>query len=441
MSNEVEVELLKAQAEFIFSNALYPAIIGGLGSGKSEAGIHRAIKLKIDTPKQNTGYYLPTYDLITLMAIPRFEEMLIKLGLPYKINKSNYRIDIDGYSSIILRSMQNPERIIAYETADAVLDELDTLKKEDASLIWRKVSERTRATKENGLPNTMSVVTTPDMGDTGFCYEKWGGDLLLNNTEVIEGAEYTKFLLVNASTYDNVYLPKGYVEQIKQNYDPILVELYLSGQFVSLNQNKVYYCYNKLKHDTDKTKEEFERLIIGLDFNIGACCYTVYGRETIRDRNSEYYGKYAYYMVEEGYGHDTRALVNIFADKYKDYQIELFPDATGKKNTTNASQSDISILRESYSVNAPEGNGAVRDRVASANALFSQGRFFINSLACPKSANAFKSQGWGKDGKPEKYDNHDGGAIDDYTDGGTYPIVRLEGITRPIIRKSSLRFN
>lgn len=444
MSQKVEVDLLQKQADFIFSESLYPAIIGGLGSGKSDAGVNRAIKLKIDTPNQNVGYYLPTYDLITLMAFPRFEEILQRLELEYKINKSNYRIDIEGYSSIILRSMQNPERIIAYETADAILDELDTLKKEDASLIWRKVSERTRAEKENGMPNTISVVTTPDMGDTGFCFERWGGNLE-NSFEDVEQKDgtfkkYRAYELVKASTYDNIFLPRGYVNQIKRNYDPILVELYLNGEFVSLNQNKVYYCYDKLKHDTDKTKEGHTRLIIGIDFNIGACCYNVYVRETIQDKNNAYYGKYAYYMVEEGYGHDTRALVNIFTAKYSKYELELFPDSTGKKNTTNASESDIGILRESFNVNAPLSNGLVRDRVSSTNALFSQDRLFINSLACPKSANAFKSQGWGKDGKPEKYDDHDGGAIDDYTDAGTYPIVRLEGISKPVISQGTVKF-
>ena len=297
-ANSVEVQLLQHQADFIFSESLYPAIVGGLGSGKSDAGVNRAIRLKIDTPNRNVGYYLQTYDLIDLMAIPRFEEVLQRLDLDYKVNKSKYRIDIDGYSSIILRSMQNPERIVAYETADAILDELDTLKKDQAQEIWKKVSERTRAVKPNNKPNTMSVVTTPDMGDTGFCFSRWGGDLT-NSYEDIElpNGEIKRFKaydLIKASTYQNIFLPKGYVNQIKQNYDPVLVELYLNGEFVSLNANKVYYCYDKLKHDTNKTTNDFRDLIIGQDFNIGACCFGVYGREFIDDRQSPTFGRFGY---------------------------------------------------------------------------------------------------------------------------------------------------
>lgn len=437
----VEVELLQAQETFIFDDALYPAVIGGLGSGKSEAGVARAIRLKLDTPNQNTGYYLPTYDLINLMAIPRFEETLTRMGLVFRTNKSEYAIYIEGYSAIILRSMQNPERIIAYETGDAVIDELDTLKLEDASLIWRKISERTRAKKDNGFPNTLAVVTTPDMGDTGFCYSRWGGDLSNDNIAYVDGEPYIKYSLTNASTYDNIYLPEGYVDQIKQNYDPVLADLYLRGQFVSLNQDKVYYCYDKLKHDTSRVIEKGDILLIGLDFNIGACCYCVYVRDMILDTSSVYYGRYVYHMVDEGYGHDTRALVNIFHDKYSAHDVVLFPDSTGKKETTNASSSDIAILREDFEVNAPPGNGAVRERVASTNGLFAHNRLFINSKKCPKSAKAFKAQGWDKNGKPEKYADHQGGAIDDYTDGGTYPLVRLEGLSKPKIGSHNVKTN
>lgn len=411
--------------------------LADLGSGKSDAGVNRAIKLKLDTPKANIGYYLPTYDLIDLMAIPRFEEILQRLELPYKINKSKYRIDIDGYSSIILRSMQNPERIVAYETSDAVLDELDTLKKDDAQMIWRKVSERTRAYKENNKPNTMSVVTTPDMGDTGFVYSRWGGDLSINNTEIVEDnngvmVKHVAYHLVKASTYDNIFLPKGYVNQIKQNYDPVLVDLYLSGEFVSLNQNKVYYCYDKQKHDTDMTEDEHNYIMIGLDFNIEACCFGVYVREKIMDRKSDYYGLYRYYLVREGFGFDTLDVIQKVINLYPDKKVEFFPDASGNNRSTNASQSDVALIREAgFKVNAPLQNGAVRDRVISTNTLFSQGRLLVNSSRCPNSSNAFKSQGYNKKGEPEKYDDHQGGSIDDYNDANTYPIVRLEGIARP----------
>lgn len=419
--------------------------LADLGSGKSDAGVNRAIKLKIDTPHANIGYYLPTYDLIDLMAIPRFEEVLQRLELDYKVNKSKYRIDIDGYSSIILRSMQNPERIVAYETADAILDELDTLKKDDAAKIWTKVNERTRAKKPNGKPNTMSVVTTPDMGDTGFVFSRWGGDLSNSYEDIIQDDGTTKtfkaYELIKASTYQNIFLPKGYANQIKQNYDPVLADLYLSGEFVSLNQNKVFYCYDKQKHDTDRTEDNEDYLIVGLDFNIGACCFCIIVREVIKDPHSDYYGQYCYYIVNEGFKHDTFEICSHTHSTYKDNKVEFFPDASGNNRSTNASRSDIAIIRDSgFLVNAPLQNGAVRDGVISVNKLFSQNRLFVNSKRCPKISNALKSQGYTDKGEPEKYNDHQGGAIDDYTDCVRYPLMRLESVDRPTISDGSIKF-
>jgi len=46
--------------------------------------------------------------------------------------------------------MDRPERIIGYEHADAVADELDTLTQEKAADVWRKIKARNREKKPDG---------------------------------------------------------------------------------------------------------------------------------------------------------------------------------------------------------------------------------------------------------------------------------------------------
>ena len=73
----------KPQFDYIFSKARFPAMVAGFGSGKTEAAIKRAILGLLRNPGTDRGYYAPTYDLIRMIAFPRFEEALNDLGVPF----------------------------------------------------------------------------------------------------------------------------------------------------------------------------------------------------------------------------------------------------------------------------------------------------------------------------------------------------------------------
>ena len=167
----IDLPLTKPQREFVFSKATNPAIIGGLGSGKTRAGTIRAILKLLEGRGLNVGYYMPTYDLLKLRAMVGLEEDLTALGLKYTTNLSEYTIKVHGYGSIICRSYDRPERIVAYQTAHSVVDEIDTLPKEKAAFVWRKITERNR--QNAPTPNSIGAVTTPDQGFSGFVYDRW----------------------------------------------------------------------------------------------------------------------------------------------------------------------------------------------------------------------------------------------------------------------------
>ena len=113
------------QYNYMVSEARFPALVAGFGAGKTEAAIFRSIFGLISNPNTNRGFYEPTYDLIRVIAWPRFEEILTAMGLPYRLQKTPInQITIQGYGSIIFRSMENPNRIVGYEHADADIDEL-----------------------------------------------------------------------------------------------------------------------------------------------------------------------------------------------------------------------------------------------------------------------------------------------------------------------------
>lgn len=407
----MNLNLLPAQFDFAMSDEPFPSLIGGLGSGKTRAGTIRLILLLLQNPGLNGAYYLPTYDLINLRAIPGVEEDLDLLGYSYLTNKSKYEIDIHGYGKIIFRSYDNPNRIIAYEVAHSICDELDTLTKEKASVVWRKITERNRQ-KHNGK-NTIGLVTTPDQGVNGFVYEKW------------VKKQQKGYILYKASTYDNHYLPPDYAENIIANYDPILARLYLEGEFVSLTDSKVYHYFNRQKHHTDRTITHNDQYLhIGQDFNIGACCSTVF----VIDSGYPV-------IVDEFISHDTRDLCIQLSSRYPNKHISIYPDASGQSRHTNASESDIDILRAAgFTVMVNGMNPAIRDRINAFNGLLAHDKIKINTNTCPNITHALESQGYDKKGLPEKFDEHP--AIDDWADSAGYciafkwPVAGIGGVSR-----------
>jgi phage terminase large subunit len=405
----VRLSLSEPQEEFVFCEQPYPAMVAGLGAGKTQAGIVRNLLKMLQTPGIDTAYYMPTYDLIKLRAMPGAQEIISELGLKHTINNSSYTIKIRGYGKMIFRSYDKPSRIVAYEVAHSIVDELDTLPKDKAEKVWRKASERNR--QNCGEQNTMGNVTTPDQGFSGFTYEKWV-------KKAQEG-----YHLIKAATSSNIYLPEKYIEDIRKNYDPLLAEMYLNGDFVSLAQNKVYHFFDRHKHHTDKVLSDNDKVLsVGLDFNVGGTCATLWVMEA---------GKPV--AVDEFISHDTQDFIHRI-NKYRraDRQIIVYPDASGSSRSTNASMTDVQMIKQAgLRVDAPNANPVIRDRINAVNALLSHERIMINTHKCPLLCDALESQGYDKKGDPEKYNYHP--AIDDWTDCAGYYLHRKFPISKPVM--------
>jgi len=402
----IDVPLTEPQRDFVLSAKPHPAIVAGLGAGKSRAATMRLLLLMLGNPGINTLYTMPTYDLLKLRAIPGFIDDLNMLGLPHSLNKSDYSITIAGLGTVYFRSYDNPNRLIAFEVAHSVADELDVLSKEQASVVWRKISERTR--QPSKVPNSIAAVTTPDQGFSGFVYDRW----------VVRADESTE--LIKASTLSNPYLPEGYVDQIRANYDPALAEMYINGEFVSLTQNKVYHYFDRSRHASSRTPQPGDRLHIGLDFNVGGCCAVAF---VIEDGNP--------IAVDEFVSHDTRDIINNLQSRYSGMDVTLYPDASGKSERTNASASDIDILQNAgYRVDAPPSNPFIRDRVNAVNSLLAHGRIGVNIDRCKNFVQAMETQGYNDRGDPEKFNTHP--AIDDWVDGAGYCLSFLFPVVKPV---------
>ena len=378
------------QSQFVNAAEEFPAFVGGFGSGKTGAGIMRTLRLKFQYPAQDIAYYLPTYDLVRMIGYPRFSEMLTNARLRFSLNKAEHVLTVKGKGRVIFRTLDNPDRIVGYEVADSIVDELDTLKHDDAERCWQQIIARNRQKKPDGSLNTVGVATTPE--GFRFVYDRW------------EKQREEGYRLIRASTYSNERnLPRGYIDSLKRSYPSQLIQAYLEGQFVNLTAGAVYPDFAREANHTDEVIADGEDLHIGLDFNVYNCTAAV---GVIRFGAPKILGE----LVKM---RDTPHVIETIKQKYPGHKVTIYPDASGQSNkTVNATESDILLLqRAGFTVLVPTKNPFVKERVMSVNALICNSlgvrTLLVNTRLAPTLTECLEQQIYDENGEPDKTENKD----------------------------------
>lgn len=399
MLKKIKLNLTEPQEDFIFSEAIHPAMVAGYGAGKSQAAVIRIALLALKYKGLSFGFVEPTYDLIRLIAFPRFEEILDSWGVKYNLNKADAIIKLDNGSQIIFRSADSPERLVGFEVSDAVIDEADTLRIDQARTVWTKMLGRIRERKPDNSPNTLAAVSTPE--GFGFMYEMWG-------KEKREGYE-----LIKAPTSSNPYLPDGYIAQLQATYSGSQLSAYLDGNFVNLNAGSVYHEFDRNLNATSQTIMADDVLHCGVDYNVANMSAVIHVlRGDIPHAVFEFTGVF-----------DTPTLCRILKETYPSHRILIYPDASGNaRKSNNASESDHSIMR-SYGLHVlvNSKNPFIKDRILSFNKMINnQGerKYFVNVQYCPMLVESLEKQAYDvKTGDPDKK-----GGFDHIVDAAGYFI-------------------
>lgn len=410
----VRFQLTEPQAEFFGLDAKFPLFCGGFGVGKTETLANCATRDALQSSSALIALYEPTYDLVRLILAPRMEEKLSALGIRYKYNKQENIIYTSSSQcgDFVLRTLENPARIIGYESYRAHVDEIDTLKKVQATLAWRKVIARNRQ-KPKGILNPfnrVSAYTTPE--GFAFAHETWVKDPKVG------------YVIVQAPTASNPFLPDDYIDTLRASYPPQLIEAYLEGRFVNLTSGAVYPDFDRKLNHTDAVLEDGEPIHAGVDFNVNhvACPINI-----IRDGRPSAVDE----LVDV---RDTPTLARLLKDRFPNRSITVYPDASGQNTSSkNASESDLSILRQAgFTVRVNSHNPAIKDRVNAVNALIEndigERRFLVNTHRCPKLTEALEQQAYDKHGMPDK-----SSGVDHVIDAQGYFLVK----NWPIVKRAA----
>lgn len=414
---QVNIKATEPQAAFLNMHCKFPAFVAGFGTGKSEVMCNSALLDSLEGGASSMiAMYEPTYDLVRLILAPRMEEKLQEWGVRYRYNKSDNIIYTSNrqLGDFVLRTLDNPARIVGYESFRAKVDELDTLKMEHAQEAWNKIIARNRQVPDTYLAtspkpvNTVSIFTTPE--GFRFVHDRW----VINKKPGYE--------MIQASTMSNPFLPEDYVDSLRATYPEQLIDAYIDGEFVNLTSGTVYYAYKRQRNGSRETIQPGETLYIGQDFNVGKMASTIYAQR----------GHIWHAVAELKDMFDTPDVIRAITERWKNngHHIVMYPDASGKnRKSSNASTSDIAQLQQAgFEVRAKTVNPAVKDRVSAMNKALESGMVMINEQACPVTARCLEQQAYDKNGEPDK-----GGGNDHQNDATTYPIAYEMPVVKPVL--------
>jgi len=225
--------LSRPQIDFVKSQYAFPALIGGVGSGKTYAGVCRTLGRALLA--KTVGYIVaPTYRMLKDATLPKFREIAGDCIL--EEHKSDMIIVMANGTELLCRSAENPDYLRGPCANFAWLDEAAYM----APYIWPVILGRLR-----------EVVETEDgimLDPTGYvtCTPKgrnWLYDVWVKRHGLDDG-----YQVLHTITRDNsVNLPETYLNNLERSYAGTYLQQELMGKFVSF-EGLVYDMFNEEIH-------------------------------------------------------------------------------------------------------------------------------------------------------------------------------------------------
>ena len=405
----------KSHLPFFEDTSRWVISYGGAGSSKSYS---TAQKILLDRIMQEPGHrYLVVRKVAKTLRVSVFQlfkDLITHIDSyeDFKINKSDMTIEyLPNNSQLLFFGLDDIEKLKSIQGITSIwVEEASECDRGDIMELNRRLRGHTDHYKQIIL--TFNPIN----------HLHWLKSHFFDNPASTASIYKTTYL-------DNKFIDDEYKHEIEdiKNYDIQQYNIYALGEWGVLSTNIVYHNYNHEKHGTQLTFKDFDVLHVGVDFNVGGCVGVVCG---IRDGSV--------YVVDGWAVYDTDAIVTqLKHSRYQGKRIVVYPDSSGGNESANAPRSSIGIICDGgFHVDAPRSNPAIRDRVNAVNRMFAQDRLFVSDKI-EKLSHALQIQAYTDKGKPEKFDDHKGGAVDDWNDALGYFVHRKFPIAGNTFKTSS----
>ncbi|MEX2263570.1 MAG: terminase family protein [Bryobacteraceae bacterium] len=341
---------LESQQLFHDSAARFKGFSGPIGSGKSQALCHEAIKLSYINIGRVGLLGAPTYPMLRDATLMALFESLDSNKIPYDYNKADSVLTMrDTQSRILCRSMEDFERLRGTNLAWFGMDEL-TYTPEPA---WLRLEGRLRDPKATRLCGF--AVWTPKGYD--WVYHKFVSGEHAGYETILAKPQENKHLLAQ--------VPDFY-ERLKHSYDEKFYRQEVLGQYLNLQGGQVYSAFRRDQNVRSLSKDDSAPLLWALDFNVDPMSSVI--AQIVRGT--------VHVLDEIVLRHaSTSEACEEFHRRFGSHSAGLvvYGDASGFSMNTSGS-SDFQVIREFFvktstpvQYRVPKANPQVRDRIAVMN--------------------------------------------------------------------------
>ena len=185
------------------------------------------------------------------------------------------------------------------------------------------------------------------------------------------------------SWFSGDVLPKAEIEAAKRQLDERTFNQEYKGSFESF-EGLAYYSFGN--HNFKLCEYNLNKSVaVGMDFNLDPMTATLGHIE------SDTYNQFGEVYLPNS---NTFEMRDNLLEKFSPQQVVIYPDSTGKHESSNAHESDLAILKKAgFTIRAKPGNPYVKDRVNAANSLLKSTtgnvKYYVNTKNCPKTINDF----------------------------------------------------
>ncbi len=370
-TRQIEYSALPSQARFHQSAARFKGFSGPIGSGKSQALCHEAIKLAYVNVGRLGLLGAPTYPMLRDATQSTLFEILERSRIPFEHSKAENTVVLkDTRSRILFRPVEEFDRLRGTNLAWFGLDEL-TYTQEEAWVVLEGRLRDPQATRLCGF-----ATWTPKGFD--WVYQRFVH-------EPVDGYE-----VIVAEPFENRYLLEripDFYERLKRSYDPKFYEQEVMGQYISLHAGLVYHEFRRAEHVDDVAVDPALPLLWALDFNVDPMSSVVaqISGGTVRVLNEIVLSRAT-----------TSEACDEFHARYPKHGagVCVYGDASGAHMQTTGS-TDYQMIRESFrrsgyrnvSYKVPRANPLVRERVGLVNAKLKSAageRYLVIDRKCPE---------------------------------------------------------
>jgi hypothetical protein len=413
-------ETYPKQKFFLESKARFNLFVAGIGSGKTQVGVYKTLMMP---PCSRGAIIAPTYKVLRDATLETFME--IAEPMVDTFNKADMELTLTNGTHILLRSADNPENLRGPNLGWFWLDEAAIMKEMTFDIMIGRLRRQ---------PAQAWVTTTPKGFD--YLWRIW----------VKENGENPDYYLVRAATWENIFLPDGYVESLRAKYSGGFARQEIEGEFCDWGRHAVYE-FNRARNVVKGLKEKYfdplKPLCLFCDFN-----YLVkpWGVGQIVEVNGKQRPMiFDEIVVRMGSINDA---VQDFRNLYPAHpsELQIYGDAAGRQHNTQTTRTDYQTMYEGFRgypgairLMVPASNPPVKDRINNTNRIL-RGEDVVGPLQiddrCEFYIEDFMQTQWHPNGRainkvtdpedPEAERSH-------ATDAAGYWLFRLFPFVRPVI--------